>query len=377
MSDATPARRLPKRDFLLIPLISLLTVIVMLAGAEVTARAVWPEEKGDTCMVRDPLVRARPRANCVSRMKAAEGPWVENRYNACGYRSGGDCTARPPKSPRLVVMGASTSWGYLVPYGQTWSTRAAQALSARCGAPVDVQSLSGYPNLNEDALRVPEAVALDPRLVVLVVTPFDLMEAPEGGFNPIPVKPAARPQAGAAKPQGIAAIRGLLASSRAMFMAQHYLFQNGPVYVSMYLRYGDKAAFLRPPFTPAWQARLAYVDGAVGFISGKLAAAHVPFAVMYVPQQAQATLTATGQAPPGVVPTALSQAIGDIARRHGAGFIDVNAQFRGVKDPEAYFYNADGHPNAHGHELIARAAAAAMGQPGGQASICTPREGSL
>ena len=41
--------------------------------------------------------------------------------------------------------------------------------------------------------------------------------------------------------------------SRAVVAAQHMLFENVDEYVSLYLRYGDKADFLRPPFGPVWQ----------------------------------------------------------------------------------------------------------------------------
>ena len=383
MTDATPSRRLPARDFILLPLISLLTVVLMLAGAEVTAQVVWPEQKIDSCLAKDPIIGQRARPSCVARMKSAEGPWMEDRYNDCGYRSAGSCHA--PIADRLVVMGSSTSWGYLVPYDEVWSTRTAKALSAQCGRPVDVQSLSGFSDINADAARTDEALAMKPRMVVLVITAFDMLETPRRGFDP---DYAANQMKRAAKaagkiernaPKGVAALREVVTSSRAVEMAQHFMFQNEPLYVSMYLRYGDKAGFLRPPFSPSWQARLAYVDDGVAFISSKLAASGVRMGVLYVPQQAQAALASSGDAPAGVDPMALSQAIGEIARKHGATFIDANSAFKGLKDPQNYFYTADGHPNGKGHELIARTAAARLGPSGGAESLCpsTPGEGGL
>src|SRR5882672_2089661 len=139
----TPHRRLPRRDFVILPLLSLLTVVAMLGGAEVVARLAMPEKSVDECLARDPVLGNRPRPGCVSYTKSAEGEWVENRYNDCGYRSEASC--RPPGDGalRLAVLGSSMAWALNVPTAETWYTRAADMLSRRCGRRIDMQNLSG------------------------------------------------------------------------------------------------------------------------------------------------------------------------------------------------------------------------------------------
>ena len=87
--------KLPRRDIVLLPLISMLTLLCMLAGAEVITRIVWPEQIVNSCQVPDPSLGFRYRPNCSSTMKSAEGPWYTNDYNECGYRSAASCGPVP------------------------------------------------------------------------------------------------------------------------------------------------------------------------------------------------------------------------------------------------------------------------------------------
>src|SRR5438309_415013 len=91
--------RLPRRDFVILPLLSVLTVAVMLGGAEVATRLAMPQKSVDECLVPDPVLGHRPLANCVSHTKSAEGEWVENRYNDCGYRADSSCRPPPDGAP--------------------------------------------------------------------------------------------------------------------------------------------------------------------------------------------------------------------------------------------------------------------------------------
>lgn len=357
--SAPERRTLPRRDWIILPALALLTVMAMLGAAEGGTQVLWPEQKTEPCLAGPG--KSRPHANCVSRSKAAEGPWVENRYNDCGYRATGPCQG--PESDdrdRIVVMGSSTSWAYLVPFDKGWSVTAAKTLAAQCGHPVDIQSLSGFNNLNMSAQRIGEALALKPKLVALVVAPFDLLEAPVGGFNPAPQPPAAAPVEPPAEPNLLGRAKAVISGSRAATVAQHYLFQNADVYVAAYMRYGDKADFMRTPLTPAWQARLKYLDDGIGYLADRLKPQGVSFMVVYAPQQAQAALVAEHTRLAGVDATQIDREIAAIATKHGAIFADGSSGFSGVAAPASYFYNTDGHLNSSGQQLLGRVAAQAL-----------------
>ncbi len=48
-SSSLQEARLPRRDLVLLPAISLLTLFVLLAASEVLAREIWPEHGSDSC----------------------------------------------------------------------------------------------------------------------------------------------------------------------------------------------------------------------------------------------------------------------------------------------------------------------------------------
>jgi hypothetical protein len=345
--SAPPGRRLPPRDFVLIPLLCLLTVLVMLGGSEIGARVAMLERPDDPCLVPDPILGHRPRALCVSHTKAAEGEWTENRYNDCGYRSDTSCRPLPPGALRVAVVGTSMSWGWHIPTEQTWYSRMGRTLSSLCGRPVDVQNLAGGFNLAQAAYRTPEAVALKPTVAVMITNPFDIENVPAGPFAPGAPGLEAKPK------EGLKKIQEAIVGSRAVLAAQHFIFRQPNVYIPLYLRYGDKADFLRPPFKPAWTQRLAYVDAALGYMADRFHAAGIPLVLLFIPQEAQADIVATGQTYPGVDPFAFSRAVGVIARKHGIIYEDMVPYFSDIRDARDYYLNVDQHLSGKGNGLEA------------------------
>jgi hypothetical protein len=340
-------RRLPRRDFFILPLLSLLTVVAMLGGAEVGARFMMPAKSIDECLAPDPVLGNRPRPSCVSYTKSAEGDWVENRYNDCGYRSEDSCRTPPDGTIRLAVLGSSMSWGLNVPTGQTWYVRAADMLSRACGRRIDVQNLGGVLSLTEIAARVPEALALKPSAAVMVVTPFDLEGFPPGPFVPGVAEHVKPPL------HGLRRLQVEITSARAVVAAQHLIFRRPDTYIRLYLRYGDKADFLRPPFKPAWRQRLAYADQILGYMADTFHGAGVPFVLVFVPQEAQADIVATKQRIPGIDPFAFGAAVGAIARKHGIVYNDLTPRFSAIPDAPDLYLNVDAHMNGRGNALEA------------------------
>lgn len=337
---------LPRRDYVLLPLLSILTMLMLFGIAEGTSRLIFPEQKQDSCAVPDSRLGHHYRPNCVSMTKAAEGPWVVNRYNNCGSRASQPCDLKPPGSIRVVVTGSSVAQGYMVPYSQSFMARAADALSNRCHRDVQFQDLASIGYIwNRLYERLDDVLALAPDAVVMVAVPFDLEQSPP---DPNPHQPA---------PLSLMKrIDNVVDDSRAMFTAEHFMFENVPEYVSLYLRYGDKADFLRPPFKPAWQKRLADFDALLGRMADRLKASGVPFVLVFIPQRAQAALLQSHAAIPGVDPAAFGEALGHIAARHGIQYVDLSPVLGKAPDPGALYYPVDGHLNGEGHKLLAEGA---------------------
>lgn len=367
MSDAGARPALPRRDWILLPLVAIATALAFLIVTEGVSRLIWPENKIDRCSSEQGA--PRPKPNCVSRDKAAEGPWAETRFNECGYRGSGSCRALGPGMARMAVLGSSISWGYMIPFEDLWSVKAVKAVAARCGKAIDVQSLGGFGNLSQVAARTPEAIALHPQLVALVVAPFDLSKQPKGGFDPVhalQAPPPPPPDHSSLRDR----VRSLLSDSRAATIALHYIYGNAETYTSSHLRYdGDASAYLRAPMPKAWRERLDVVDAAVAYITQRLKPTGAPLLLVYSPSLLQADLIAGGKTVSGVDPDAIDQEMARIAKRNGALFADGGKVFFGMKNAPDYFYRADGHPNSGGQALLGRAAADAI-LAGAPSALC-------
>ena len=137
----------------------------------------------------------------------------------------------------------------------------------------------------------------------------------------------------------------------AFVVAQHFHFQDMAVYLPLYLSYGDKADFLRPPFTPAWQIRLGRFESLIGEMSARARKAGTPFAIAFIPQEAELALMARHPLPPGVDPGALPRALSAIAARHGVNFVDASAALQTHAQPERLYYQVDGHLSGAGQPL--------------------------
>lgn len=345
-----PGRTLPRRDLWIIPLLVLVTCMALFALAEVGARTVWQSSEEDSCVVDDPALGHRFKPNCVSRVKSMEGPWVDNRYNECGYRTDQRCGPREAGVRRVNLMGSSTAQGYFIPYEQSVAGSLASTLRAQCGAEVQVENMGMIGYQGEVILRqLDEALALQPDAIVLLVTPFD--------FDPPAVAaPGAAPPA--ERVELLRQLRNLSGASRAMAVAQHLAFTDNDRFASLYLGYGDRADFLRPPFKPAWQKRLAYFESVVARMSARVAPAGVRLVLAYVPSRVQAIYLAKETRPAGIEPFAFGQALGEIARTHGFAYVDMSGAFAGTRDVGSLFYPQDGHLTGDGQPLVGRAIAA-------------------
>lgn len=353
---------LPKRDFLIIPLIAFVTALVMLGASELLASSFFYEAQRGNCSVHDDLHGHRNVPNCTYYNKAAEGPLVEYDFNGCGYRSREPCGPKPAGTVRVALLGASTAEGFKVAYDEAFAPRAGKALSALCRRPVEFQNLGvpGY-RVIDQYFRLGEALDLKPDLVMLVLTPYELVDITDPAQlanrdHPEHILAAARqPQRDVNQAGLVARVSEALSQSKAALAAQYYLFQDSRQYVNLFLMYGDKADYLRQPFSPAWTKRLADLDLMAGEMAERIHREGLPFVILFTPQRIQASLANPALRPPGVDPTAIGNAIAAIAARHGIAFIDTYEAFRRTPDSDKLFYPVDGHMTPAGHALVAQA----------------------
>jgi hypothetical protein len=339
---------LPHKDIVLLPMIAFLTASILVVMAEIVTRVFYPEERVDACGLPDDHFRP----NCVSYVKAAEGPLVINSFNECGYRTKESCGTKPTGTIRVAVLGSSFTEGYLVPYDDTFAPIAAKRLSQACNGPVEFQNLSSAGSeLPSQPSRLDEVLALRPDVVLSGITTYETALLPT---EILAYANLARPVASAdapSRPSLMKQIRG----STVIRMTEHFAFQDTPTYVRLWLLYGDRADFLRPPFSVAWQNRFQNADTIYGEMAQKIHAGGADFVMLLGMQRIQAALLNEGMTPPGVDLGAFSRRMHEIADKHHIAFYDGMESLASQLHPETLFYTADGHLAARGQHLLADA----------------------
>jgi len=176
MTTEQPSAGIPRRDFLILPLISLLTVVLMTGMAEILSRQIWVEKMFNDCLYKDPILGLRSRANCSTQLKNIEGPWIRYEVNACGYRGTTPCGPKPTGTLRVVIMGNSVAFGLDVPYDQYFASLSASDLSKIWRHPVEFQNMGGVgPEWSKNDVVLNEMISLKPDAVFYLVVPFDLV----------------------------------------------------------------------------------------------------------------------------------------------------------------------------------------------------------
>lgn len=352
------AHKWPARDWILLPLVAVITFLVLAIPAEWLFRKAYPQILEDSCVRLVPgqsYVRARP--NCVAKLKTAEGVWTENRYNACGYRTPEGCGPKPAGAIRFAVVGSSTGAGYVTPYSETMAARTAAALKQACHKPVEFQNLglAGEKSVRLVA-RTREALALGPDALLVVISPFDFEAAPE----------AAGAQAGAAvgNRQILRRIKMNVQQSRLLYMGSYAVLRDDASYLPVYLGSGENPAFMRSPLNARWQGKLRDFEASIASVGQLAQAAHAPAWLVFVPQRAQAALIASNQAlPDGIVPHQLPDLLNGIATRHGLGFVDSTREIPKRIASAKLFYAVNGHINGQGHAMVSRAILRSLAGP--------------
>lgn len=358
---------LPLRDWILLPMVSVLTIILIAGSTEFTARKLFTSSKTgyERCEVLDDLatgVRGIPNSVCWE--KAPESPLIEYRFNSCGHRAGIECGPKAAGSYRIVTVGSSLALGQYVRQDGSFAALLPKELTRRTGRQVEVYNEGiGFGFSHSTVLRFKDAIDAQPDLILWILTPPDISRGGE-------VLPHSKPDPGVGLSllqrerrrlrAAIASnsVRGAFAElfkySRTDMMVRHFLYESqSETLKSSENGHDDEHGYLLAETSAAWQDYLGRFEKDAAEIEGQSKAAGIPIAAVLVPARAQATMISAGRWPSEFDPYKLDDKLRSIVTRNGGVYIDIVPDFRLVPNPERGYFPFDGHPNEKGHKLIA------------------------
>ena len=360
-------RALPKRDWIMLPAIGVLTIVVVFGTAEFVARQLFYPAQTDmrNCLVLDPETGMRGVPNTTCWDKTFETLLTEYKFNNCGDRAGMECGPKPKGVYRIVMSGASAAFGLRVEREKTFAALLGAKLSEATGGTVELYNQSVFAHATDwgdrrvVSQRLDKIVSAQPDLIMVVLTQQDIRTAdqllppgPEGKSLSLRGWARIKSKLGADSLKELPA--DIMNESRALFMLRHYLYESQSQYVKAWLMEGDTNGYLRANFSDFWLKNLGLFDLYAAQVEERAKAAGAQFVVVLVPDRAQATIVSMGEWPAGYDPYQLGDQLRAITTRHGGVFVDILPGFHDVPHPERHYYPIDGHPDPEGSAIISR-----------------------
>jgi hypothetical protein len=376
--DATGVaeKKLPRRDWVLLPLLSLITIVLIAGSTELLGWWLFPwsgvHSLEHDCIVRnDPSTGVRGVPNTACWDKIAETKPVLYKLNSCGFRTI-PCGPKPPGTYRVVMIGSSLAMGMRVPVEQSIGSLLPVELSKETGRKVELYNEGfawGSPHTID--LRFDAVLKAQPDLILWIITPYDVkkptMLFPDGfgpsAANAYATKPAAKRtgfianawrvvRARFASKSFSAALQAQWDQTRTSLMLRHYLYKSQDRYIKSYLANEDESGYLKAQPDAVWQDHIKNFETVAGRIESRAEAAGVPIAATFVPLGAHAAMISMGKWPAGYAPYELDDTLRTFITSQGGIYIDILPDFRNIPNPEKYFLPVDTHPIAQGQAII-------------------------
>ena len=368
-----------KRDWILLPALSLFTICLLAGSSELVSRWLYPASQVgfQNCFATDdPVGDAPVKPNSVCWEQTPESSTkVEYRFNREGDRAGVELEPKSRDTFRIVLMGSSLTQGLFVPRERTFAALLPIELTKLVGRTVEVYNeatggkFRGGPfPTRSSTKRLKEVLAAQPDLILWVITPTDvlnsesavsLQSAPQAAET-VTSRSTLKRLADFLTQRTVAVrLRSHWEETRTSIVLKHWLIssESQGEYIRSYLANRDNASFLESAPDAKWQMHLDAFGGQADKITGLAKSAGVPLVAVFVPNRAQAAMISKGDWPGGYDPFKLQRDICARIVSHGGRCLDILPEYRHIPQPEREYFPVDGHPNADGQATISKALA--------------------
>lgn len=377
--------KLPLRDFLLLPMLGLLTCGLLAVSTELVARWLFSESstRADGCIERNDLSTGwRGIPKCVAWVKGYESGVTELRFNSTGYRADIEFGPKQPGTYRIVLVGSSFAMGLTAQPGKSSGVSLPSELTVRTGRRVEVynEAIEGWGGTPRNiASRFNQVLSAQPDMVLWILTMWDIRNAsgmwPSDEILPdesrkFPQKEVATDskQAGSSvesglgdKMKGIAnsnlnAAKEIWSDSRSHLMLIHFLyeFEGQGAYLESSNVWHNDAQYLGAAPSEKRLHHLQEFDDYAAKIAAQAKAANVSLVATFLPNRQQAAVISRGRWPTDIDPFSLDNELRSIIVGHGATYVSILPSYRNIPDAELGYFPVDGHPNPEGNATITR-----------------------
>ncbi len=364
--------KLPRKDWILLPLIGVLTIYLCIAVSNRIAGHIFPQSADGLygCILQGEVAdHLHGIENTVCEYNNNDEPITEYRLNRCGHRTDMECGQKPSGTYRIVMLGSSFAVGEGMPVEDTIASLLPEDIAQSSGRRVDLYNMGMYMEHPYVIARYFEDVkAQHPDMVLWVLTPHDLEAAVEPiGAASAPPRPKGFLQEARWRAQQELGNKSLLQALQSLWskgmgkigatptanLLRHLLPENQSGFDGSSLTgIGDR--FLRVPTDPLEQQYLQQFASDLAIVSKQARAMNIPLFVTLIPSRSQAAMLSLGRAKEGFSPYALNDELRAAVEHEGCTYIDILPEFHNLPDAEQYYFLVNGHPNPSGAKLIAR-----------------------
>jgi hypothetical protein len=357
--------KLPRRDWILLPLLGVVVVVVLAVSTELIARRTYFSlaTGGESCLVRsDPVGGARGIPNSVCMEKIPEGTLTKYRFNSSGYRNDFNFGPKPPGTFRIVMIGTSMVAGFRVPREETFGALLPPELSRLTGRRIELLN-EGMPwrSPRMTALHYDDVFGPKPDLILWVLSPIDIEKSPaewaaqkDGGSHGEPRHVSVIARADLAAQAFAGSIENTFGYPQTITLLRDFLYGSASQYVKSSLNSSKyQKNFLKTEPGAEWQQRIAEFDLSAASLETQASKEGVPVVAVLLPDRTQvAMISMMGDWPKGFDPYKLNNELRAAITSHGGIYLDILPDFRSVLNPQRGYFAVDGHLDAHGHEII-------------------------